>query len=109
MKGDGSNDVSSTSGGKGWPQRLPALTRDSSGSKFMRLIGLRSLLLSRSSVDGVSGSQSISQLFSEKLQGILNSHSSSSVFLSSLSAADISELSVTEECVANAFTHLKGV
>jgi hypothetical protein len=66
-----------------------------------------------SSVDGVSGSHNISHLFSEKLRGTLNSHDSCNLdalrssLLSSLSAQDIEDVCITEECVAEAFSRLK--
>ena len=66
-----------------------------------------------SSVDGVSGSNQVSQLFSSNLQGLLNSqhtsgcalHCSSS--LPSLSANDLKASAISVECVVEAFSHLK--
>jgi hypothetical protein len=66
-----------------------------------------------SSVDGVSGDSQISQLFSSKLQGVLNSHdcrerdSLLSSLASSLCSQDLALSVVTEECVIDAFSHLK--
>ena len=66
-----------------------------------------------SSVDGVSGSSHISQLFSSKLERLLNSQPSTGCdslhpsLLSSLSADDLKAVSISEECVVGAFSHLK--
>ena len=66
-----------------------------------------------SSVDGVSGSNHISQLFSSKLERLLNSQPSTGCdslhpsLLSSLSADDLKSVSISEECVVDAFSHLK--
>ena len=65
------------------------------------------------SVDGVSGAQSISQLFSAKLHGILNSHdcferdSLLQGLASSFSSDDLALSSISVECVVEAFSHLK--
>jgi len=66
-----------------------------------------------SSVDGVSGSNQVSQLFFSKLQSLSNSqhtsgcapHCSSS--LTSLSADDLKASAISVECVVEAFSHLK--
>ena len=64
-------------------------------------------------VDGVSGSNHISQLFSSKLESLLNSQPSTgydslhSSLVSSLSADDLKAVSISEECVVDAFSHLK--
>ena len=69
---------------------------------------------SASSVDGSSSADHISQLFSVKLQGILNSQDASgrdsllASLSTSLSTVDLAGLSVSEECVNDAFAHLKG-
>ena len=65
-----------------------------------------------SAVDGVSGAQSISQLFSAKLHGILNSrdcfeHDSLLQGLASFSPDDLALSSFSIECVVEAFSHLK--
>ena len=66
-----------------------------------------------SAVDGVSGAQSISQLFFAKLHGILKSrdcfeHDSLLQGLaSSLSSDDLALSSFSVECVVEAFSHLK--
>ena len=65
------------------------------------------------SVDGVSGAPRISQLFSAKLQGVLNSCDCTerdallSSLQSALSSEDLAVSVVTEECVIDAFSHLK--
>ena len=59
------------------------------------------------SVDGVSGSNHISQLFSFMLERLLNSQPSSGCdschlsLLSSLSADDLKTVSISEECIAS--------
>ena len=53
------------------------------------------------SVDGVSGSSHISQLFSSKLDSLRPT------LLSSLSADDLKAVSISEECIVDAFSHLK--
>ena len=64
-------------------------------------------------VDGVSGSNHISQLFSSKLESFLNSQPSTgcdslhSSLLSSLSVDNLKAVSISEECVVDAFSHLK--
>ena len=64
-------------------------------------------------VDGVSGSNHISLLFSSKLESLLNSQPSTgcdslhSSLVSSLSADDLKAVSISEECVVDAFSHLK--
>ena len=66
-----------------------------------------------SSVDGVSGADHISHLFSTKLRGILNSQDACgrdsllSSLSSSLSVDDLVGISISEECVDGAFAHLK--
>ena len=66
-----------------------------------------------SSVDGVSGADHISHLFSTKLRGILNSQDACgrdsllSSLSSSLSVDDLVGISISEECVDSAFAHLK--
>ena len=66
-----------------------------------------------SCVDGISGADNISQLFSAKLSDTLNSHDSCSrdslhlPLTSSLSAADLDLISVSIDCVVDAFSHLK--
>ena len=65
------------------------------------------------SVDGVNGTENISGLFSSKLQSILNSQDTSdrdsllSYLSSSLSSTEIQSFSINEECVLDAFSHLK--
>ena len=64
------------------------------------------------SIDGHSGDE-ISSLFSSKFQSILNSQdvSERDSFLSdlsnSLSTSDLESISISEECVSEAFSHLK--
>jgi len=59
------------------------------------------------SVDGISGSNHISQLFSFKLERLLNSQPSTGCdschlsLLSSLSADDLKTVSISEECIAS--------
>ena len=66
-----------------------------------------------SSVDGVSGSNHISQLFSFNLERLLNSQPSTGCdsrhvsLLSSLSADDLKTVSISEECIVDAFSHIK--
>ena len=66
-----------------------------------------------SSVDGTSGAPHISQLFSAKIQGVLNCHSCSqrdsllSSLDSSLCSEDLAPFLVSERCVMDAFSHLK--
>ena len=66
-----------------------------------------------SSVDGVSGASRISQLFSAKLHGVLNVCDCTerdallSSLQSSLSSEDLALVAITEECVVDAFSHLK--
>ena len=66
-----------------------------------------------SSVDGVSGASRISQRFSAKLHGVLNVCDCTerdallSSLQSSLSSEDLASVAVTEECVVDAFSHLK--
>lgn len=66
-----------------------------------------------SSVDGVSGASRISQLFSDKLQSVLNSCDCAdrdailSSLQSSLSSEELAMSVITEECVLDAFSHLK--
>ena len=66
-----------------------------------------------SSVDGVSGASRISQRFSAKLHGVLNVCDCTerdallSSLQSSLSSEDLALVAVTEECVVDAFSHLK--
>ena len=64
-----------------------------------------------SSVDGISGSYHISQLFSFKLERLSNSQPSTRCdshhlsLLSSLSADDLRTVSISEECIVDAFSH----
>ncbi len=63
-----------------------------------------------SAVDGVSGTQNISQHFSTKFRGTLNSCNTcerDALHSSLLSADDLDLITVSEECVAEAFSHLK--
>ena len=66
-----------------------------------------------SSVDGVSGSNHISQLFSFNLERLLNSQPSTGCdsrhisLLSSLSTDDLKTVSISEECIVAAFSHIK--
>lgn len=61
----------------------------------------------------MSSSDQISQLFSVNLQDILNTQESQgrdsmlSSLLATLSAADLNGVKVSEECIDNAFAHLK--
>ena len=61
----------------------------------------------------MSGTENISDLFSYKLQDILNSQNTSvrdsllSHLSSSLSSTDIQSFSINEDCVLDAFSHLK--
>ena len=88
----------------------------SSNSKSFRqqvhLVNKSNKPLPASSIDGVSGSNHTSQLFSSKLERLLNSQPSTecdslhSSLLSSLSADDLKAVSISEECVVDAFSHL---
>ncbi len=66
-----------------------------------------------SSVDGISGDVGISQLFSTKLQSLLNCQECPereallSSCTSSLCPEVLAQSTISEECVAKAFTHLK--
>ena len=66
-----------------------------------------------SAVDGVSGAQNISKHFSTKFESILNSCDPSkrdsilASIPSSLSPDDLKSVSISEECVKEAFSHLK--
>ena len=68
---------------------------------------------SASSVDGLSSPDQISQLFSVKLQDILNTQESQgrdsmlSFLSATLSATVLYGVTVSEECIDNAFAHLK--
>ena len=82
-------------------------------SMYVHCVNKSNKPLSASSVDGVSGSNHISQLFSSKLERLLNSQPSTgcdslrSSLLFSLSADDLKAVSISEECVVDAFSYLK--
>ena len=65
------------------------------------------------SIDGHSGVSNISHVFSSKLQGILNSQDISerdslhSHISHSLQSDDLASVTISEECVIEAFSHLK--
>ena len=66
-----------------------------------------------SAVDDVHGSQDIAELFATKFQSTLNSCDTSerdyfhSSLSSSLSPSDLNVITVSEDCVDEAFSHLK--